>query len=208
MAIWQENYLAVIIDVENQSSCHRIAKIFCVMLNLGLVDFSKRSPFTYLHAQIPCRRISPCIVGSLPSELEIKKKKKRSYANAYTRKGEGLAAAINSMKPVTVDIKIETAEEGIEVPRKKRTKRKQAPKADAAEAVESEGVQALQTKQNGQEEKVIQAWSQLYPGTVQALALPNQAKQIARWQEECRKTYQIIQSFVISRESRSPSMNI
>ena len=98
-------------------------------------------------------------VGIQVPELEPAKKKKRSYANAYTRKGEGLAAAISSMKPVAVGIKVETTEEGVEVPRKKRTKRKQAPKENAAEGIEALGADALQTKQEQQVEAIIQVFS-------------------------------------------------
>lgn len=79
------------------------------------------------------------------AEPEPKKKKKRSYANAYTRKGEGLAAAIKSMKtaaaevkaePTAIEVKAEPTEDIIEVPRKKRTKRKQAPAEVVVEGVE------------------------------------------------------------------------
>ena len=43
------------------------------------------------------------LVDGNAAEPDPKKKKKRSYANAYTRKGEGLAAAIKSMKTAAVE---------------------------------------------------------------------------------------------------------
>lgn len=71
---------------------------------------------------------------------EPKKKKKRNYANAYTRRGEGLAAAISSMAPAAADLVLEAIKEDIEVPKKQKTKRK--PKAEPA--LEGEAVQIKQ----------------------------------------------------------------
>ena len=113
--------------------------------------FSSRLIWAYSAVTLPA--------GSNGSELEPKKKKKRSYANAYTRKGEGLAAAINSMKPVAIDIKIETTEGGIEVPRKKRTKRK--PKGEMAAEGSAEEVQALKAELKEPVEAIVQVLFEL-----------------------------------------------
>lgn len=76
------------------------------------------------------------------TDAPVKAKKKRSYANAYTRKGQGLSAAIESMKAQSA-VKEEIPEVGEKPPPRKRARQKRVKEESALEGESLQPIEAI-----------------------------------------------------------------